>query len=306
MSRDSTDQEDQIADDHTIESGSSDDVYARLTRRLDSIAPKARQLAVRLRLRRPIVFVDLESTGTDPLTDRIVEIGVVKLNPSGETEILYERLNPCEPIPAEASAVHGITDEMVAERPTFGETASSVANFLSGCDLAGFGISRFDIPLLEAEFRREGIEFSIAERRVVDTLRIFHDRERRDLAAAVDFYTGQEIEDAHNAIGDAMSSVEVLWGQFERYSDLPTELDDLDRVSEPPRPDPSWLDPDGKLVWQGAEVLLNFGKYAGLAVEEVRRTDPGYLEWVLRADFSDEVKEALASAMDKPSLDQAD
>ena len=293
--------------EHLIESVSSDDHGARrLTQRPSTLEPKARELAGRLGLLRPLVFIDLETTGTDPLSDRIVEIGAIKLYPSGETELLHTRVNPGVPIPAGASAVHGITDELVAERPVFAETAPAVAEFLLDCDLAGFGVVRFDIPLLEAEFRRAGIEFSISHRWVVDALRIFHDRERRDLAAAVDFYTGREIEAAHSAIADAMSSVEVLWGQFERYANLPTELKELDRLSGQRRPDPSWLDPDGRLVWRDGRVLMNFGRYAGRALVDVRSEDPGYLEWVLQRDFSDEVKKAILNAPTEPPLGQAE
>ena len=278
---------------------SDDHGAARLTQRLSTLEPKARELAGRLGLLRPLVFIDLETTGTDPLSDRIVEIGAIKLYPSAETELLHERVNPSVPIPAEASAVHGITDDLVAERPVFAAMASTVAEFLRGCDLAGFGIARFDIPLLEAEFGRAGIEFSISDRWVVDALRVFHDRERRDLATAVDFYAGREIEHAHSAIADAMSSVEVLWGQFERYADLPTELEELDRLSNPRRPDPSWLDPAGRLVCHDDEILMNFGKYAGRKLVDVTREDPGYLDWVLQQDFSEQVKETIANARTK-------
>ena len=204
-----------------------------------------------------------------------MEVGAVRLHPSGETDVLRATVDPGVPIPAEASAVHGITDGDVAGRPPFPGIAPRLATFLDGCDLAGFGIARFDLPLLDAEFARAGIGFSIADRRVVDALSIFHDRERRDLSAAVEFYTGRPIEDAHSALADAASSLHVLRGQFERYADLPAELDELDRLASPGRRDPSWM-------------------------AEVAGEDPGYLEWILGQDFSDQVKEAIAGALAGP------
>ena len=188
-----------------------------------------------------------------------MEVGAVRLHPSGETDVLRATVDPGVPIPAEASAVHGITDGDVAGRPPFPGIAPRLATFLDGCDLAGFGIARFDLPLLDAEFARAGIGFSIADRRVVDALSIFHDRERRDLSAAVEFYTGRPIEDAHSALADAASSLHVLRGQFERYADLPAELDELDRLASPGRRDPSWIDPQGRLVRRDGEILIRLG-----------------------------------------------
>jgi len=229
-----------------------------------------------------------------------VEVGAVRLHPSGETDVLRATVDPGVPIPAEASAVHGITDGDVAGRPPFPGIAPRLATFLDGCDLAGFGIARFDLPLLDAEFARAGIGFSIADRRVVDALSIFHDRERRDLSAAVEFYTGRPIEDAHSALADAASSLHVLRGQFERYADLPAELDELDRLASPGRRDPSWIDPQGRLVRRDGEILIRFGRYNGRTLAEVAGEDPGYLEWILGQDFSDQVKEAIAGALAGP------
>ena len=189
---------------------------------------------------------DLETTGTIPRIDRIAQIGAAKVSVSGDIDLRCATVNPGVPIPPEATAVHGISDEMVAGRPSFTEIAPEVADFFADCDLAGFGIARFDIPLLQAEFRRAGIEFSMQGRRIIDALSVYHERERRDLAAAVELYCGRPIEDAHSAGADALHSLDVLVGQFSRYPDLPTDLHELHRTSR--RPNPSWFDPDGRLV----------------------------------------------------------
>ena len=263
--------------------------------RLARLSAIACELASALNLHRPLVFFDLETTGTFPLTDRIVQIGAIKVSPDGDTDLQCEIVNPGGPIPPEATAVHGITDEVVADRPSFTEIAPRVADFFADCDLAGFGIARFDVPLLEAEFCRAGIAFSTEGRRIVDALRLYHERERRDLAAAVDLYCGRPIEDAHSAAADAMHSLEVLAGQFKRYPDLLADLDALDRLSL--GADPSWLDREGKLVWRGDTLVLNFGKHRGRSLGDLAESDRGYLEWMLRAEFSDDVKGAVASVM---------
>ena len=260
--------------------------------RLEALRPTARKLALRLGLQRPLVHLDLESTGTDVSEDRIVEIAALKLDSSGDTILHSKKVNPGIPIPPGAAAIHGITDDDVAGCPEFGGIASKVAAFLAGCDLAGYNIAGFDLPLLEAEFRRAGVEFSLEGRRIVDAMRIFHTREPRNLEGAVRFYCGRDIEDAHSAEADTLSSFEVLVGQFKRYPDLPLDLDELDRTSRPPE----WFDRSGKLIWQDGELCLNFGKHKERALSEVVTADPGYLDWILGRDFSHEVKAAIQRA----------
>ena len=259
--------------------------------RLKALQPKARKLALQLGMQRPLVFFDLETTGTNTSKDRIVEIATVKLAPGGSTDLRGVRVNPGVPIPPDASEVHGITDEHVADCAKFAEIAPKVAAFMEGCDLAGYNIARFDVPVLEAEFHRADIEFSLEGRRIVDMMRIYHDRERRDLEAAVGFYCRRDIEGAHSAKDDTVSSFEVLLGQLERYPDLSPDLEELDRLA---RPDPSWFDRDGKLAWRDGELCINFGKHKGNALSEVVEAAPDYLDWILRKDFSQEVKDAIA------------
>ena len=256
----------------------------------------ARDLAGALKLERPLAFIDLETTGTSVSTDRVVEVAVLKLFPDGTVDLRSQRVNPGIPISPEATAVHGITDADVSERPNFRRIAASLLSFLDDCDIAGFGVARFDLRVLEAEFARAELEFSIRERAVVDALAIFFDREPRGLRAAMQFYCGRDLDNAHNAEGDVLGSLEVLAAQLERYPDLPTEIGGLDLLSAPVRPDPSWLDPDGVLMWHSDSACLNVGKHKGVPLASVLATDPGYIDWMLGSTFSDQVKEILSDA----------
>ena len=182
---------------------------------------------------------------------------------------------------------YAIVDDVSAldqlQRPVAGPGAGATA---------GYNIAAYDVPLLEAEFRRAGVEFSLEGRRIVDAMRIFHTREPRNLEGAVRFYCGGDIEDAHSAEADTLSSFEVLVGQFKRYPDLPLDLDELDRISRPPE----WFDRNGKLIWRDGELCLNFGKHKERVLSEVVTADPGYLDWILGRDFSHEVKAAIQRA----------
>ena len=256
----------------------------------------ARDLAAALKLERPLAFIDLETTGTSASTDRIVEVAVLKLSPDGTVDLRSQRLNPGIPIPPEATAVHGITDADVSDRPSFRRLAASLLSFLDDCDIAGFGVARFDVRVLAAEFERAELPFSISERSVVDALAVFFAREPRDLRAAMQFYCGRALADAHSAEADVIGSLEVLAAQLERYSDLPTDIAGLDLLSAPIRPDPSWLDPDGVLIWHSESVCLNVGTHKGLSLATVLATDPGYIDWMIGGTFSDQVKAILSDA----------
>lgn len=246
-----------------------------------------------LSLARPLAVIDLESTGTDPATDRIVEVAVLTVRPDGTEESFESRVNPVRPIPAAATAVHGIGDADVRDAPTFAALAPELARLLAGCDLAGFGIAGFDLPLLCAEFARAGAAFALAGRAVLDALAVYRRYEARTLSAAVAFYLGRSHAGAHAAGADARAAAEVLDAQVGRYG-LP---------AAPPALHAALADVDiaGKFRrGDGGAVLVAFGKHAGRTLADVARTDPDYLAWVLTrpflADVHDLVRAALAAA----------
>ncbi len=257
-----------------------------------------------LNLSRPIVFIDLETTGTSPASDRIVEIAILKIAPDGTENFRCKRVNPGMPIPPEATAVHGITDADVAGEPTFARYASSIREFLADCDIAGFGVARFDLKMLEAEFQRAGVEFSRGDRGVIDAMVIFHQKEPRNLAAAVGFYLGREFPEAHSSEDDARAALEVLEAQLERYHDLPRDVRALDELCNPK--DPNWIDRDGKFSWVGGAAVITFGKHKGKSLEDLAAAEPDYLEWLLGQDFSPEVKQIVRDALSSkfPSVSQ--
>lgn len=261
------------------------------------VADGAAILARRLNLKRPLAFIDLETTGNRVPSARIVEIAIAKLFPDGSTDIISHRVNPGVSIPPEATAIHGITDDDVRNEPEFRKLEASLTARLRDCDLAGFGIARFDLPVLEAEYQRASLTFSLEDRAVLDGMAIFFEREPRNLAAAVRFYRGHDLEGAHGAAADAAASMDVLSGQFERYSDLPTDFEALDRIASPRRRDPAWLDEHGLLLRVEGNVYLNFGKHQGVSLSEVINTSPDYVEWMLRGDFSPAIKVILKDAL---------
>jgi DNA polymerase III subunit epsilon len=232
-----------------------------------------------MNLVRPLIFIDIEATGADALRDRIVEIALIKRLPDGSISERLERINPGVRIPVETIAVHGITNEAVAEAPYFRELAPSLLDFMDGCDFGGFGIARFDIPILVEEFRRAGIEFLTADRAILDGLVIYHQRERRDLAAAYQFYCQKTLVGAHGARADALASMEVLLAQVERYSDLPREPKELHEICR--RQDRRFVDSQRKFIWRDGEAAFNFGKYRGELLRNLVRDQRDYLEWIV-------------------------
>lgn len=245
---------------------------------------------MKLKLTRPLVFFDLETTGTNISTDRIVEISMVKLMPDGSVVEKTRRINPEMPIPAEATAIHHITDEDVANEYTFKQIAASLASQLSGCDLAGFNSNRFDVPLLDKEFERAGINFEFSKARMIDVQTIFHKKEPRTLVAAYRYYCDADLEEAHSALADTRATMEVLLAQLERYEDLPTEVTAL---SEYARANKN-VDIVGRLIYddQNREVI-NFGKYKGRIAEEILASDPSYYDWIMKGDFPRDTKSAF-------------
>ena len=249
-----------------------------------------------IRLQRPLVVFDLETTGKKVEVDRIVEISTLKLLPDGTNRIHTRRLNPGMPIHPEATAVHGITDADVADERSFPEIARGLGGYLEGCDLCGFNIWNFDLKILGAEFRRADVPFSTAGRHIVNPCRIFHKREPRDLTAALRFYCGMEHDGAHTAAADVLAALLVLDGQAERYADLPHTIPELHGHME----FPDIVDPDGKFVRrEDGVIVFAFGKYRDDPVDEVGETDPAYLEWMLKGTFSNEAKEVVRIALDR-------
>ncbi len=247
-----------------------------------------------LQLDRPLAIFDIEATGTNTQTDRIVEIAIVRLHPDGRQDPHVFRLNPEMPIPPEVSRIHGIRDEDVRDCPTFTQSAPAIAAALEHCDLAGFNLLRFDIPMLAQEFHRAGLAVDLVDRRVIDVQRIFHKREPRDLTAALSFYCNELHLDAHGAMPDVAATLRVLEGQLQRYRDLPHDVAALDAYCNPR--DPAWLDRDGRLKWEGDEVVVNFGKKKGTRLRDLVRDDPGFVKWLLRSDFPREVKTVFEQA----------
>lgn len=244
---------------------------------------------MKLNLSRPIVFFDIEATGLNVATDRIVEISYIKVYPDGHEESQTLRFNPGIPISVEASAVNGIKDEDVSDCPSFKEKAADLALIFSECDIAGFNSNYFDIPLLVEEFIRAGINFDITKCRFVDVQNIYHKMEKRTLAAAYKFYCDKELENAHTAQADTRATYEVLQSQLDLYGkDLKNDIGFLAEFSRRNRN----VDLAGRIVLneQGVETI-NFGKYKGQAVADVIRREPGYFSWIMQGDFPQNTKQ---------------
>ena len=246
-------------------------------------------------LERPLVFFDIESTGTNPYRDRIVEIAVIKVMPDGSRQEVVRRINPTIPIPDGASAVHGIYDADVADCPTFDVIAHNLYNYLEGCDLAGYNIVKFDVPMLQEEFKRCNLELNMRDRKLVDVFNIFCRLYPRNLSAAYKFFCGGDLEDAHSALADTDATVAVLLGQLAKHPELPREMAGLAEFSA--ARDADFVDSEGRLKFSGEEVVINFGKNSGRRLRELAEEDPGFLRWMLRSDFSDEVKEIIKNAL---------
>lgn len=245
---------------------------------------------MKLNLKNPLVFFDLETTGTNINTDRIVEICYLKVYPNGNEEAKTLRINPEMHIPEQASAVHGIYDADVADCPTFKEVAKNIATNMEGCDLAGFNSNRFDVPVLAEEFLRAGVDIDLSKRKFIDVQTIFHKREQRTLSAAYKFYCDRSLEDAHSAEADTRATYEVLKAQLDRYPDLENDVAFLSDYSSFSKN----VDFAGRMVYdeKGIEIF-NFGKYKGIPVVEVLRKDPGYYGWILSNDFTLNTKAML-------------
>ena len=243
-----------------------------------------------LNLTRPICFFDLETTGTQVAKDRIVEIAILKIFPNGNRESKRWLVNPEVEIPAEVIAVHGLTNEQVANEPTFKELAPQIQQMLKGSDLGGYNSNRFDIPLLAEEMLRAGHDFEMKNTVSVDVQAIFHKMEKRTLGAAYQFYCNKNLEDAHSAEADTLATYEVLKAQLDRYPDLDNDIKKLSEFSTQRKS----IDFAG-FILEGEEgkPVFSFGKYKGVAVEEVLEKEPGYFGWMLSADFPLYTKKVL-------------
>ncbi len=248
-----------------------------------------------LNLTKPLVFFDLETTGTNIGTDRIVELCYIKVHPNGNEESKSLRINPEMHIPETASAVHGITDADVADCPTFASIAPELSHVFEGSDIGGFNSNRFDVPLLVEEFLRVGVNIDLSKCRFIDVQNIFHKMERRTLSAAYQFYCGAELEDAHSALADTRATYEVLKAQLDRYAgELQNDVKFLAEFSRMSNN----VDFAGRIAYndQGVEVF-NFGKYKGMPVADVLRQWPGYYEWMMQGDFPRNTKQVLTQIL---------
>ena len=245
---------------------------------------------MKLNLTCPVVFFDLETTGTDINKDRIVEICYLKVWPNGNEDAHTMRINPGMHIPEESSKVHGIYDDDVKDCPTFKEVAKNIPKDFEGADIAGFNSNRFDVPLLAEEFLRADVDIDLARHRFIDVQVIFHKKEQRTLSAAYKFYCGKNLEDAHTALADTRATYEVLKAQLDKYPDLQNDMKFLSDYSSFTKN----VDFAGRMVYDdnGAEVF-NFGKYRGQLVKDVLAKDPGYYSWILNSEFTLNTKAAL-------------
>lgn len=243
-----------------------------------------------INIKNPLVFIDLETTGIDVINDRIVEISALKIMPNGKKEIKTLRINPTIPIPHEATAIHGITDDDVKNEPTFKELAKNLAQFMEGCDLAGFNSNRFDFPLLAEEFLRAEVDFDFRKRKFIDVQTIFHKMEKRTLEAAYKFYCEKDLEGAHGAEVDTIATFEVLKAQLDRYSELENDVDFLAEFSTHNQN----VDFAGRIIFdENGKEVFNFGKHKGKSVEEVFTKESSYYAWMMNSDFPLYTKKVL-------------
>ena len=253
-----------------------------------------------VQLNRPLAIIDLETTGTNLGTDRIVEIAIVKVQPDGSRQVKRKLINPEMPIPPGASDVHGITDEMVKDAPTFKQAGNEIRQFLESCDLAGYNSNKFDIPLLVEEFLRAGQDFKVDGRRLLDVQRIFHLMEPRTLSAAYKFYCGKELEGAHGAEVDATATFEVLDAQIARYPQLGTSIDTIMQVIG----EEEIVDFARRMVVADGKIVFNFGKHKGKPVEDVLRQERSYYDWMMQGDFPQHTKQKLTEILHKMLLNK--
>jgi DNA polymerase-3 subunit epsilon len=251
-----------------------------------------------LQLKKPIVFIDLETTGINIARDRIIEIAIIKVLPDKSKVVKHRLLNPQMPIPEASSAVHGITDDKVKDAPTFKEVANELKQFIDNADLSGYNSNRFDIPLLVEEFLRAGITLDMTNRRMLDVQTIFHMMEKRTLAAAYKFYCEKELEDAHSAEADASATWEILEAQLTRYEHLGNTIDTVLQFTG----EEKYVDFARRFVMDNDVEVFNFGKYKGRCVAEVLKAEPQYYDWMMKGDFPLHTKQRLTEIFNRTLL----
>jgi len=255
----------------------------------------------KLHLKKPIVFFDLETTGTDNVKDRIVELAFIKLSTDGKRETYTRRINPGMPIPADASAIHGIFDADVASAPMFKNIAHELYEWMKGCDLGGYNSAKFDLPLLAEEFLRAGVQVDFTERHMVDVQQIFFKMESRTLSAAYQFYCNKPLEHAHSAEADIMATVEILEAQLNKYDALEGDVAALHKFTHTDE----YVDYARRMVMKDGAPIFNFGKHKGRKVEDIFNTEPQYYDWMMNADFSLHTKQKISEILNKMKLKKA-
>lgn len=243
-----------------------------------------------LKLNKPLVIFDLETTGINTSHDRIVELYMIKIEPDGSRSDLFQRFNPGIPIPPEIVAIHGISNEDVINEPAFKDKAHDINQFLQNCDFAGFNSNKFDLPMLVEEFYRAGIEFDVSKRKFIDAQKIFHLMEPRNLSAAFKFYCNKELDNAHSAKADTEATWEIIQSQLEKYQTLEPNIEFLHKFSG----QSNLVDLAGRLVYNDKqEIVFNFGKHKGKRVQDVFKSDYGYYDWMMQGDFPMQTKKVL-------------
>lgn len=251
-----------------------------------------------LQLKRPIIFFDLETTGTDHVKDRIVELAFVKLQLDGSRDTFIKRINPGIPIPAATTAIHGIRDEDIKDAPLFKHIAHQLYDWMKNCDLGGYNSSKFDIPLLAEEFLRVGISVDFTERNMIDVQQIFFKMESRTLSAAYQFYCSKVLEKAHSAEADVLATIDVLEAQLDRYGELSHEVKDLHRYTGGDQ----FVDYARRIVMKEGHPVFNFGKHKGRKVTDVFTEEPQYYDWMMQADFALHTKQKLTEILTRMKL----
>ena len=253
-----------------------------------------------IKLENPLVVFDIESTGTSPRKDRIIELAAIKVRVDGTEEERCWLFNPTVHIPEETTAIHGIADEDVKDCPTFADRAAELFDFFRGCDLSGYNCDRFDVLCIEEEFARCGYNFAASQRKHVDVQRIYHRKEPRDLTAAVRFFCGRDHAGAHGAEADTRATLDVLKAQFAKYGDLPRSVAELDEWIAPH--DPLNADRMGMIRWKDGEWIVNFGKKKGDSLKKLAFDEPNFLRWILKGDFDTEVRMIVRDLLENGRL----